>query len=373
MKKQMNDSKNNSQKNLLALKKGNSNIYQNSNDTDIKYQTNPATQKNTDAMQTDTKKKNLTEKDIFLTDNLEIKGCAEAYLQGNPSQIVIPLENNNINGNEINIDDPSTNAPKDNIKVAARIRPRNEMENGLCNKIEVIGNMIKHKDKPDDVFTFDYVAEEQRTQEEMFLNCAKEVADNVIEGYNGTIFAYGQTSAGKTFTLVGPKESLNRKLPPNSDSTNLTEQNIMKPISEQKYNQTEDFKKKSDKRGIIPRVIEYIIKVIEEKKKNKNITISLCCSFLEIYNEQLRDLLDIKNTNKTIDIWEIEPGQEEKLSLYKNNNFNKNVAQNINKDFDKKINNEPKIITINGLLKKQFDKYEDAIDCLSRGKFKFFK
>jgi len=50
-------------------------------------------------------------------------------------------------------------------------------------------------------FNFDYVADEEVPQDVIFNNIAKPIADSCLEGYNGSIFAYGQTGAGKTFTI----------------------------------------------------------------------------------------------------------------------------------------------------------------------------
>ncbi|XP_008069564.1 kinesin-like protein KIF15 isoform X2 [Carlito syrichta] len=82
-----------------------------------------------------------------------------------------------------------------------------------------------------------------------------------MSGYNGTIFAYGQTGSGKTFTMMGPSESDNF-------SHNL--------------------------RGVIPRSFEYLFSLIEREKEKAGAGKSfLCkCSFIEIYNEQIYDLLD---------------------------------------------------------------------------------
>ncbi|XP_074911659.1 kinesin-like protein KIF15 isoform X2 [Buteo buteo] len=82
-----------------------------------------------------------------------------------------------------------------------------------------------------------------------------------MNGYNGTIFAYGQTGSGKTFTMMGP-----------SDSDNFTH----------------------SLRGVIPRSFEYLFFLIErEKEKAGSGKSFLCkCSFIEIYNEQIFDLLD---------------------------------------------------------------------------------
>jgi DNA replication protein DnaC len=61
------------------------------------------------------------------------------------------------------------------------------------------------------MFTFDYVADDQATQEEVFTRIAKPIADSCLEGYNGTIFAYGQTGSGKTFTIQGPMITINNE------------------------------------------------------------------------------------------------------------------------------------------------------------------
>jgi len=84
---------------------------------------------------------------------------------------------------------------------------------------------------------------------------AKPVVERVLEGYNGTIFAYGQTGTGKTFTMVGEKESP----------------------------------------GIIPRALEYIFSKITMPHPKDQYEISL--SFIQIYMEAMQDLLEPGNTN----------------------------------------------------------------------------
>jgi hypothetical protein len=53
------------------------------------------------------------------------------------------------------------------------------------------------------VFTFDSVYDWNSEQESVFAETAYPICENVIQGYNGTIFAYGQTGTGKTFTISG--------------------------------------------------------------------------------------------------------------------------------------------------------------------------
>lgn len=89
------------------------------------------------------------------------------------------------------------------------------------------------------------------SQEDIFTYCAEDIVKSVINGYNGTVMCYGQTGAGKTFTMNGA---------------------------------TPNFKY----RGIIPRAIH---QVFEEIGSHSDEQIVVSISYLEIYNEQLYDLL----------------------------------------------------------------------------------
>ncbi|KAK2517495.1 hypothetical protein Q9233_013087 [Columba guinea] len=165
---------------------------------------------------------------------------------------------------------PSLNSPSvegDAIKVYVRVRPPSEGtvltdgDQGLCLSV-LSSNTIRLHSKPEPkIFTFDYVANMETTQESVFSSVAKSVVESCMNGYNGTIFAYGQTGSGKTFTMMGP-----------SDSDNFTH----------------------SLRGVIPRSFEYLFFLIErEKEKAGGGKSFLCkCSFIEIYNEQIFDLLD---------------------------------------------------------------------------------
>lgn len=154
---------------------------------------------------------------------------------------------------------------KDNVKVAIRVRPLNEKEiqeggkkcvvvNGLLNSIGVADNKV---------FMYDYVADEKTTQESLFENVGKPIANSCINGYNGTIFAYGQTGSGKTFTIQGQGAEY---ISPESSSYPL--------------------------RGILPRCFEFIFASINSAVKTSNIEFLVKCSYLEIYQEQINDLLD---------------------------------------------------------------------------------
>jgi hypothetical protein len=101
-------------------------------------------------------------------------------------------------------------------------------------------------------FTYDRVYGIESTQREVFDQCAFPLVESVLGGYNGTIFAYGQTGCGKTHTMVG--------------------------------------KKGSDQQGIIPNSFEQIYGYIDDPS-NGSKKFLVRCSYLEIYNEEIRDLL----------------------------------------------------------------------------------
>lgn len=104
-------------------------------------------------------------------------------------------------------------------------------------------------------FTFDYVFDMNSTQAEVYETTAKPAVISILEGYNSTIFAYGQTGTGKTFTMEGFTYNSNDIL-----------------------------------RGIIPRSIEEIFNYIESFS-NADTKFMVRASYLQIYNESISDLL----------------------------------------------------------------------------------
>lgn len=70
-----------------------------------------------------------------------------------------------------------------------------------------VHNPNASQDEPSKTFFFDAVFTTEATQVDIYNETARPVVDKVLEGYNGTIFAYGQTGTGKTFTMSGYKSS----------------------------------------------------------------------------------------------------------------------------------------------------------------------
>eukprot|EP01132_Coremiostelium_polycephalum_P008580 gene8580-10558_t len=99
----------------------------------------------------------------------------------------------------------------DNVKVCVRIRP-NTFEHATAtfsDKISLEGfqstnSVLLHCKPEPKTFSFDYVATEDTTQEELFNVVALPILNSHIDGYHGCIFAYGQTGSGKSHTIMGP-------------------------------------------------------------------------------------------------------------------------------------------------------------------------
>uniref|UniRef100_A0A8C9RQM4 Kinesin heavy chain n=1 Tax=Scleropages formosus TaxID=113540 RepID=A0A8C9RQM4_SCLFO len=110
-------------------------------------------------------------------------------------------------------------------------------------------------------YVFDRVFPTNTTQEQVYNTCAKQIVKDVLAGYNGTIFAYGQTSSGKTHTMEG------------------------------KLHDTQEM-------GIIPRIAEDIFNHIFAMDENLEFHIKV--SYFEIYMDKIRDLLDVTKTNLAV-------------------------------------------------------------------------
>lgn len=98
----------------------------------------------------------------------------------------------------------------ENVKVMIRCRPFNAKENSKNTIINIDNDarqisISKPKSiyEPPRLFTFDHIFGMESTQTEIYEQSTFMLVENVLEGYNGTIFAYGQTGCGKTFTMTG--------------------------------------------------------------------------------------------------------------------------------------------------------------------------
>ncbi|OMO68507.1 hypothetical protein CCACVL1_19930 [Corchorus capsularis] len=162
-----------------------------------------------------------------------------------------------------------------NVQVIIRIRPLSSSEISLQGYSKCVRQESSQKITwtvhPESRFTFDLVADEHVSQENLFKVAGLPMVDNCMGGYNSCMFAYGQTGSGKTHTMLGDIEGGTRR-----HSVNC---------------------------GMTPRVFEYLFTRIQKEKearKDEKLRFTCKCSFLEIYNEQILDLLDPSSTNLQI-------------------------------------------------------------------------
>ena len=155
------------------------------------------------------------------------------------------------------------------VKVAIRVRPMNkheiEQKSKLCVEVDTVNNTVSViSDKNNaKTFPFDYVYPMDSTQREVYDQVAFPIVDSIFQGYNGTVFAYGQTGCGKTYTMMGIVNN-------------------------------------PDLKGIIPNAFSHIFGYIKTEGESKRFLVR--CSFVEIYNEEVRDLLG--DSKKKLDIRE---------------------------------------------------------------------
>nr|OQO22120.1 hypothetical protein B0A51_10784 [Rachicladosporium sp. CCFEE 5018] len=153
------------------------------------------------------------------------------------------------------------------IKVVARFRPQNRIERDAGSEeivnFESAESLAVTNAGSSAAFTFDRVFPTATPQQDVFDYSIRSTVDDVLAGYNGTVFAYGQTGSGKTYTMMG--------------AGNLGDE---------------------ESKGIIPRIVEQIFAQIMGSDAMIEFTVKV--SYMEIYMEKIRDLLAPQNDNLPI-------------------------------------------------------------------------
>lgn len=166
----------------------------------------------------------------------------------------------------------SSDVAGDTVRVCCRFRPPNAQEMAAGEDADIVISPDEHSltakgegaaKGRDGTFecSFDHIFSNDRDQEYVFMNTAHKMVPDLMRGYNTTIFAYGQTGSGKTHTMMGD------------------------PVN-------------PDMMGIIPRLVEDIFEAIADAEEGIEFTVKI--SYVEIYNEKIRDLLDNNKTNLRI-------------------------------------------------------------------------
>ncbi|CAH1402833.1 unnamed protein product [Nezara viridula] len=157
----------------------------------------------------------------------------------------------------------------ENVRVVVRVRPMNkkEIESGYRSVVTVnringsisVKNPNGGRDDLPKIFTYDIVFDIDSKQMDVYNETARPIVEKVLQGYNGTIFAYGQTGTGKTFTMEGVN----------------TEPEL---------------------RGVIPNSFAHLFGQIAKSSEETKFLVRV--SYYEIYNEEVRDLLNTSSSVK---------------------------------------------------------------------------
>ncbi|XP_042490597.1 kinesin-like protein KIN-12F [Macadamia integrifolia] len=157
------------------------------------------------------------------------------------------------------------------VKVVVRIRPdigHDKQETMTIRRVS--SNSLSVGDR---LFSFDSVVDSSSSQEDIFKLVGVPLVKDALAGFNTSILSYGQTGSGKTYTMWGPQSAM---VEGHSSTSH---------------------------QGIVPRVFQMLFSEIQRERDNsreKQLNYQCRCSFLEIYNEQIGDLLDPTQRNLEI-------------------------------------------------------------------------
>ncbi|CAJ1933764.1 unnamed protein product [Cylindrotheca closterium] len=198
--------------------------------------------------------------------------------------------------------DEGSSSNESSVQVAVRVRPMLSQEAGNTNCVDVLSsnsidlNVVQLGGGTGPKFTFDEVFPIAANQSAVYTDRVLPLVHSCMEGYNATILAYGQTGSGKTFTIMGPSSSLATSV---QDETNA---------------------------GVIPRAIRKIFTLLNEARDKHNTNddfqedkklehdddyhgqpyqFEVRVQFLEVYGEDIRDLLVAQQGSRKLTIRDV--------------------------------------------------------------------
>ena len=167
---------------------------------------------------------------------------------------------------------PAADLPKENVRVAVRVRPmvtkeRIEQQKSCLRVHAAERQIVIGKDR---AFTYDFVFEEGATQQRVYDEACAPLLEGCMRGYNATVFAYGQTGSGKTYTMGSGHADASAE--------------------------------GAAARGVIPRIVDGLFDALAAQAETTDFAVRV--SYLEIYNEEVKDLLHPRTPSKAISIRE---------------------------------------------------------------------
>ncbi|XP_054796389.1 kinesin-like protein KIN-12F [Prosopis cineraria] len=194
-----------------------------------------------------------------------------------------PTSQNEITESSVSIEQSKRQDP--HVKVVVRIRPTNGHSKERDQTIRKVSSDILCVGGRQ--FTFDSIFDGNSNQEDVFKSIGVPLVKNALAGYNTTLLSYGQSGSGKTYTMWGPPSAMVEEPSRNSHQ------------------------------GIVPRIFHMLFSELEREQnesEGKQFNYQCRCSFLEIYNEQIGDLLDPAQRNL-----EMKDDSKSKNALYVEN------------------------------------------------------
>ena len=227
-----------------------------------------------------------------------------------------------------------TLAGDSNVKVALRIRPQNANEQmDMCRECifptQNESQVVLGKDR---LFTFDYVFNNSHSQDGVFRSCFHPLILSAFDGYNVTILAYGQTGSGKTYTMgTGFDDTIDE-----------------------------------EELGCVPRAISLMFDEGEKAKKTARLNgtpepqFEFSVSFIELYNDEIHDLLAAAKLEKSSSVDEDSTGDVSSARSTPVNTKSRSKGISIRED------NSGEIV-ISGVHKEQVSSQEGLLECLQKG------
>ena len=201
-------------------------------------------------------------------ENRQRSGSRRNFIQ--PSESFAVLE-------DIGFVKPVKELSKKNVNVFARFRPDNttemqEGENCIMMDPDQVTVTVTDSANMNHTFEFLRIFPNNTIQEDIYLTCAAPLIEKVIDGYNAAILAYGQTGSGKTYTLFGP----------GYDNVTTIGKNVDPNL-----------------RGVCPRMVDGLFRSIY-MSYDPGVYYQVGFSYIEIYNEKIRDCLTPSKDNLTV-------------------------------------------------------------------------
>uniref|UniRef100_A0A672IZE6 Kinesin motor domain-containing protein n=1 Tax=Salarias fasciatus TaxID=181472 RepID=A0A672IZE6_SALFA len=157
------------------------------------------------------------------------------------------------------------------VRVAVRVRPLLPREvlhhHRVC--VRVVPGSAQLMLGSDRLFSFDHAFGPAASQDDVYESCVQHLVKAAVDGYNATVFCYGQTGSGKTYTLGG----------------------------------------RNPEGGLIDRIARDLFVLVEDKTKSDDAEkVTVHVSYMELYKDELRDLLELPTIHKELFIREDERG-----------------------------------------------------------------